>query len=736
MQLPLRPIVLANMKPAVFKQRNTLQLCYELPHSVQASVVYPVKSPNGSRIIIYGHKEGLRVIWYGGRPYKQPTAANASAKVNGANKEEPMVIDLSDDNEPAPPATQAAEFEEDDKEVDSAEPYKDILRYIDIELGTSATHLAVPYISPTHTDSSSDSHASILSSHLVVAVACADLTIRLISLPLTPPVKSSNEPSTWTMQVVQIPASSGHQDFITSISITDFAEGHDDEVGGDQSKSRSRSGPRVGLKSSKLRSGLEWSFLVASTSCTGSGLLLIHRISVTDQNTFNQSPEALFPAQRQLLRSPLSACRLSFNPCPHPADRASNLLITLPDSGCVKVYQVMPQSAHARGRRESAATMDSAASSAGSVRGSSKQQGKFLITLFSAFLPPGDGEPFGRRKRPLDASWALGGRAILALFENGDWGVWDLEAAGPPSATQTQNLVKGQSSVSGVQGGAQARFTIRGSVVASTIVSMKSKADFSDTTALAPMTPHTRKTRSDRLFEGTETGSVTAPGEVTSSRGSIGVTELSQAFGTKSSNLIDESVLFNYGDSSFHLPSLLTFWRAEVSGRGAFGTSSASKPNSLPPLRLGGQHVKAISQLPVEHAGSTLEGASTSPEILVTTDHTLVMLLSPLAEESGPEPEHKHSLATRLPGTSANTNELLLERGELSIDGLDNMLNDMTNGTKFGQSVGFDGDEDMDVDIRTSIGTPTPKLAGRLRSVRGTPSAAFRPGQSKVRLFS
>ena len=729
------------MKPAVFKQRSALQLSYELPHYVYASAVYPLRSHNGSRIIIYGHEEGIRVIWYGGRSFRQPTTTHNPAKVNGTSRDEPMVIDLSDDDEPEAPAAEPVEFEEEDDEVEPAEPYQNVLRYIDIELGTSATRLAVPHISRSQAGAFSESHASILSNHLVVAVACADLTIRLISLPLAPPAKSSDDSSTWGMQVVQIPSSSGHQEFITSISITDFAEGYDEDAGIDSSKSRSRSGPRVASKSVKSQAGVEWSFLVASTSCTGSGLLLVHRIPLTDQNAFDQSPEALFPTQRQLLRSPLSACRLSFNTCSHPADRASSLLITLPDSGCVKVYQVMPPSTHARGRRASGATIDSTTSSGGSIRGSSKQQGKFLVTLYSDFLPPNEGEPFGRRKRPLDASWVLGGRAILVLFDNGDFGVWDLEAAGPPSATQTQNLVKGQSSVAGVQGGAQARLTIKGSLKSSAITSMTVKADNFDTTALEPMTPHTRRTRSDRLFEGRDIDSRTESGNEVVSRGNISVTELPQTSATQSSKFPDESVLLSYGDTSFHLPSLQTYWRTEVSGRGTFGTSSASKPNSLPPLRLSGQHIKYLSQFPVEEADVTLNGASKTPDFLATTEHTLILLLRPLTEESAPEAEHKRSLLAHVPGTSANTNELLLQRGELGIDGLDSMLNDMTNGNtrNFTKSVGFDADDSMDVDMRASIGTPTPKLREHLRSVRGARkpgTAAFRPGQSKVRLFS
>jgi hypothetical protein len=729
------------MKPAVFKQRDNVQLSYELPHHIHASAVYPVRSPNGSRIIIYGHNEGIRVIWYGGRSYRQPTAANASGTANGTSKDEPMVIDLSSDDEPAPPPTDSAGFEQDEDEVNPAEPYRDVLRYIDIALGTSATHISVPHISPVPADSAPDSHASILSTHIVVAVAYADLTIRLMSLPLTPPAKSSIEPSTWGMQVVQIPSSNGHQDFITSISITDFAESQE-EVGGERSKSRSRSGARVTSNTSRTSSGPQWSFLVASSSSTGSGLLLIHKISLINGNTFDRSPESLFPAQRQLLRSPLSGCRLSFNPCPHPADRSSNLLITLPDSGCLKIYQVIAPLINSRGRRGSAATMDSATSSAGSVRSTSKQQGKFLITLYTDFVSPGDGEASGQRKRPLDASWVLGGRAILALFEDGEWGVWDLEGAGPASATQTQNLVKGQSSISGIQGGAKAKFTIRGSILPFANASAKSRAgesDSRDPTGLAPMTPHTRKTRSDRFFEGREGEPASMSDKMTASRGSICTTELPLSSTSQSSKLVDESVLLNYGDASFHLTSLLAYWRAEISGRGTLGTSGATRPNSLPALRLGGEHLRAVSEFAVEKkAESTPDAVSAIPDIVATTDHTLIMLLAPLAEEMKPRNEHKQSLLARLPGTFGNSDELLLQRGELGINGLDNMLNDMTNGNTrtFGKSVGFDVDEDMDLDLRASLGTPTPKLGGRTSSARGTPSALFRPAQSKVRLFS
>src|SRR5690606_37179031 len=75
-------------------------------HNVSCRVhdvkVHPVLSPQGATIIIYGHENGVSLLWRGGRRFKQK-AKPAPAPVdkrNGASDDAVMIID-SDDDVPA-----------------------------------------------------------------------------------------------------------------------------------------------------------------------------------------------------------------------------------------------------------------------------------------------------------------------------------------------------------------------------------------------------------------------------------------------------------------------------------------------------------------------------------------------------------------------------------------------------------------------------------------------------------
>jgi hypothetical protein len=96
-------------------------------------------------VIIYGNTEGVRVVWYGGKSFQASQSTTTKSKINGTNKDEPMVIDLDDDEPSAKDIlAEEAEFEEEEEEVDTAQPYRNILRFLDIPLGTTALHLAIP----------------------------------------------------------------------------------------------------------------------------------------------------------------------------------------------------------------------------------------------------------------------------------------------------------------------------------------------------------------------------------------------------------------------------------------------------------------------------------------------------------------------------------------------------------------------------------------------------------------
>ena len=76
---------------------------YETPHRIHDIAVYPFSSPNGSNIVIYGHDNGVRIIWRGGRPFRPQSVPEDKSKTNGANADDVMVID-SDDETPYLPS--------------------------------------------------------------------------------------------------------------------------------------------------------------------------------------------------------------------------------------------------------------------------------------------------------------------------------------------------------------------------------------------------------------------------------------------------------------------------------------------------------------------------------------------------------------------------------------------------------------------------------------------------------
>jgi hypothetical protein len=98
---------------ASFKMLTCLRSSYELPHRIHTAKAYPIKSSNGSSVIIYGHEQGVKIVWRGGRAFKLPAdnTAAASKKSNGADNA--IVLLDSDDESPSAQAFQdAPEFED------------------------------------------------------------------------------------------------------------------------------------------------------------------------------------------------------------------------------------------------------------------------------------------------------------------------------------------------------------------------------------------------------------------------------------------------------------------------------------------------------------------------------------------------------------------------------------------------------------------------------------------------
>ncbi|EXJ60090.1 hypothetical protein A1O7_04241 [Cladophialophora yegresii CBS 114405] len=690
------------MRRSVLKLKEQYQLSYELPHEAYASHVYPRQSSNGSTVVVYGHEQGLRIVWYAGKGFKSKRDTPAP-KVNGTSKSGPMVIDLDDDNEPtaAEDTAAPAEFEEDEEEVDPYAPYRDVVRYIDIPLGTPATRIAVPHIAKDIDQASREAWPDIYNDRIVVAAACSDLALRIISAPLDPLAPEVQDASKMNIQVVKFEGVNSHQQFISDIAITHTGTPSGEQEGVDaqtqyRPQTRSQSQAR---QEPEHNHSVQWSLLVASISCTGSGLLLVHQIPIRSGKILS-GPEYSVPLRRTYLATSSVSAKLSFNTSTYPAERHSSLLVILPSNSTVKIYQVFQQT-HPRGRRGSNAT-DASISSTRSTRTSGTDRGRFLITLLPPFCQQ-DNEFIHRRKHVLGAKWVAAGRAVIALLEDGEWGIWDLEAVGPTSSTSGANLIRGQGNISGIQGGSWTRFSAKSQIMPFAEIKQKSSHSQPQPTSesLAPMTPSTRKIRSEGLFHGSKLNTG-ANQPNTRPHGFIVVEEKSS-----SRPSVDECIILSYAEETIYVPSILAFWKGEA------------KPVRLPSVRLGGQAPRSINVLTTSASSdnpfSATSGFATTPStpnMLIQTSHRLILSLNPLSSSSS-----LANASSQNPGPPSD--QTLLASGDLDVEGMDRVLEDMGGAvvTKrpmnvFTKSVGFriDGDDgDGDVDM---MGSPTPAKAG------------------------
>ncbi|KAL6721066.1 hypothetical protein ACLMJK_000166 [Lecanora helva] len=643
------------IKPSVRSFEGSLQLCYNLPHCVNSSRAYPLKSPNGSTIVIYGNDNGLRIIWRGGRPLREPReTTQEKPKPNGADNDAIMILDSSDEepgNDPKPNEEPAFHDEED--EYDPSAPYEPIIKTLDLPLGIEVVHLSVPYLP---SDLHRSSLPTLLSESLLVAMACSDSTIRVLSLPLTPPstqqtakVGSSNsvqfvstEKSLFGEQLVILSNGPMHQSTPKGVSITLTAATPEDpedvDMNSENEDTPAIPASRHALRSqsrSRLGKDQSWDLLIASHSVDLSGRLLIHRIPLVAEGT-KISTDTHVPWRTQHLASP--AVSVEFSSALYPAPQHSQLLIA-EAKGVVRLFDCLPQSSAA--------------------------QGSWLVSLHTDFEKSQFSLP--KRKPLLDAKWVLGGKAILVLQVDGEWGVWNHEGRGPmPTEPKSTSLLTS--------------FALSGWVGASlkTKPLLKSSSNKTDTRSkLAPMTPSTRKMKQDALFTGPSTSSASDDGPVW---GGISVFPVSDT--TNSSKPDDESVLLWHGPNVIVIPSLLTHWQNKVRGSGnLFGSGAKGEPRTLNNIQLYGERCQEIHLLPPSNhqrlQKSGREASTQQSDILALGEKRFVIVTSPLTE---PEiPAAAAAAAADQAPFDNSTDQQLLAQGELDVTGMDRILNDMSN---------------------------------------------------------
>lgn len=603
---------------------------YETPHRIHDIALYPFSSPNGSSIIIYGHDNGVRIIWKGGRPFRPRSTPEERSKTNGARADDVMIIDSDDEpsGSHAPPFDDKPEFANEDDEIDPSKPYPRTIQHLDLNFGAAALHIAVPPISTFKGDNSSGLSPLILNDQLVFVIACSDQKLRLVTRPLNPPsplsklrqdIRSTFTASyaghgKWGETVLDLTTSLLPADGV-SLSFTNAEKVSiaDADRNLRRARSTSTSGP--------ARS--EWHILVASYSREGPGLLLIHRIPIiTIQKgkiSYTLSRNHAAPSQRISLSSP--AISVTFNPNISSPSQSTHLLVA-DKTGACRIYNCEP----------SHASVSISSENLGSTTFAS-QHGSWLLTMYPGFLSSKSdtqnilsGTSLGNlgRKTVVDAKWAMGGKAVIVLLADGEWGVWDIEGSG--SAGGSKGILSQQS----IKGGAMTAFSISGWIDSAPVKSSSTTGPTARTSSskFAPMTPSTRKTAEPVLFSG-RSGHGFA-------RGQISVVRLPA---TSTISLAEESVAFWLEDSFCVIPNLRAYWDAQNrrSGGGSGNLFGGSSPMSrmirLEGVNLRGERCCGIDQHPREFTSKSL----LSTEILILGEHRYSIASDNTYQSRGPK---------------------------------------------------------------------------------------------------
>jgi hypothetical protein len=620
---------------------------------VHNATIYPVKAPNGSTIMLYGHDAGVGIVWRGGRALKKSLAPSKQpakpARVNGANNDAIMIID-SDDDEPAKAATQEpmpeAEFEDEEEELDPDQPYPLFVQRLRLALNTQVLHIAVPQIPAVSSLRPADTVPAVFSTKMVFAVTCADSTVRIITLSLSPPPDSVKEKpysaqSQFGEEVVKV---HGHQGIARGVTMTWTSRGEskdqsDDDMDVDGEEDAAGRRRQRNRSRSRIQGEEGFDLLVATHSAELGGLLKIWRFQLAETSLIAAHPIA--PYRTVTLRKPAS--RVTFNTAQYPKRRHSQLLIA-DSAGAARVYDVFASTTrrpHASGSQsEAGAFISTFGSSFESVKG-------------SAYAPPA----LAARKSIIDATWVSDGHHILVLLADGEWGIWDMDRSGPSPPTNPL------------------AFSLRGYVGVvdkETSGTGASSPKRSGRSMLAPMTPNTRRKKEDALFQGTPSTSTVAP------RGGLSVAYLPSSSGAGT----EDSVIIWYGSEVYRIADLAKFWSR---------TASANSGNSLPSpgltqiqdIPLLGEAITSISQFDTTSQASRM---AVPRDILISAEHRLIISTgtsNPLGRDFSAAFAQEQSETDQ----ARRTDQALLTHGELDLGGMERLLENMNGSGTISKSL-------------------------------------------------
>ncbi|KAI5204817.1 hypothetical protein E4T39_03421 [Aureobasidium subglaciale] len=624
-------------KPRVSRHGRQMHLNYECPHRLHITKIYPVQSPRGADIIVSGYDDGLHILWRGGRPLSATSRA-VTERVNdiGGSHTKHTEWNLPIDIHKATviediPAKDKPRYEAEDEELDEDEPYPSFAQELKLSFGSPVIHLALPNIpQPSTTLQSKTQIPLIVKQRIVLVVACADASVRLITLPLTPPSATTKRNGRLGAQICELSPSAYSSAMARDIALTWTSSSApsvaDDHMDLDRPQQQSAT------DNEKL------DLLVASSTSAHLETLTFYRIPIAfDGLTGGKIPKAVVPFHAVPLSS--SSHCLRFSTAQYPSRLHSRLLVA-DVKGTLKIYDPLAP----KGRPSSRA----------STADTPIETGAWISAFNTAFqMPKGATSNFpglAQRRKIVDVAWVSGARAALALLDCGEWGVWDIDAV-------TQKKMN----TFAIQG-------FIGSADAASAIEVKSRS----TQGLAPSTPNTRQQRQESLFGATKSA---APA-TTTARGGVCAVATAGSHGS-----LDDSIVLWYGSEAYHISSLASLWQRSLNSSGKdIGSLYGPGLSHIEGLDLSGEILNGVTQFPVRSTALNL-GAISQRDFAVTGEYRLIIIQS-----MRPQTPAKSIFAQATAGAGNGASifdQQLLDRGELDLGGMDRLLDTMgtrTNG--------------------------------------------------------
>lgn len=578
------------MKARIRRTAQNTQYTYNLPRRIHTVHTYPILSPQGATVLIYGHENGVTLIWRGGRPFKSEVEEAAEKGTNGKQNGRPpqdavMIIDSDEEDVPSKePFVDQPQFEED---LDDESTYPEISQTLDLEFGTAVLHISTFPFTPCLAEDASWEGTDVLKEKIIFTVSCATREIYLVTLPLVPvsPLSKARE----ELQESLFAGRVGNGKWGETLTLLAGQQKPSDGLA--MTLIRPPSGLQRSSKSaerSQSTSRAIYRVIIAAHSGEASGVLRLWDVPL---EAATKSGRQIEPFQTEYLHRPLKS--VAFNPLHH----TQLLCNASPDA--VRIYDYylpsMPPDDISDGPFPS--------------------QGSWLISFYPPFVRQSNS-----RKPILAASWVTRGRAIFVLLADGQWGIWDIDGVSPQGSAHFG--LPG----SGIRGDAITKFNVSGYVEGTSPlrnpVTQRASGNASE---FIPMTPHSRR---DAF------SSSSGPERLSIVSGGVVVTPLPASATTTA----DESVTLWIGSSDhvFTIPGLLKFWDAQIrkSAGGGVNLFSGAQPTRmirLSDLSVGlmGEQctgVGAIVRFP-ENGGMSAPGSEGLPvDVVVCGESRLVIL--------------------------------------------------------------------------------------------------------------